>query len=80
MPNCDWGRPCDCAECDGDRVEAATYRTGGLCSWCPAPAVMVYTEHTVDRKGMPGIDAHACCRRCFDRRTAQRAAPLRTAG
>jgi hypothetical protein len=65
MPNCDWGRPCDCNECCGDRADSVRDQLGKPCGYCRKnPATGVHHNFTVDRKGMGGYDAVPCCGEC----------------
>ncbi|MGE7924742.1 hypothetical protein ACQKND_16385 [Viridibacillus arvi] len=52
MPNCDWGRPCDCLDC-----RTSTIRV--LCPHCGfnnALSVIGYSTFSIDRKGVGGYD------------------------
>jgi hypothetical protein len=77
MPNCDWGRPCDCGECSGDREDRVRADLGKPCGYCrKSPATVVRHDFTVDRKGMGGYDAVACCYACYENGGRRQARPL----
>jgi hypothetical protein len=45
---------------------------GQPCGYCrEKPATTVHHYPTVDRKGMIGIDARACCQQCADVRSGR---------
>jgi hypothetical protein len=77
MPNCDWGRPCDCNECCGDRADSVRDQLGKPCGYCRKnPATGVHHNFTVDRKGMGGYDAVPCCGECNGRQAPQSPPPM----
>jgi hypothetical protein len=53
MPNCDWGRPCDCIDC-------RTVYEKIKCTECgfenTVPIVRIVKGYSVDKKGVGGYD------------------------
>lgn len=74
MPNCDWGRPCECSECRTDLEE----RTAKICAACDADlngsGVERYyeTDYSVDRKGIGGYYARYYCKNCHAKNVERR--------
>jgi len=64
MPNCDWGRPCDCSECSGGRRQQALQST---CSsfGCNQPPTETVDTLGVDRKGISSYGTRAYCSSCY---------------
>ena len=52
MPSCDFGRPCDCAECSRFRDKK--------CLKCNET---VFTEWKMDRKGLSGYVTYDLCKK-----------------
>jgi len=54
MPNCDWGRPCDCTECSERRHEST-------CHLCNEKATKFITKYITDRKGIGDYYTKSLC-------------------
>ena len=59
MPNCDWGRPCECSEC-----------SAGPCQVCGKRALIIRGTNMVDRKGCTWTGFERHCSECWALRNA----------
>ncbi len=59
MPNCDWGRPCDCRECtDMHRRD--------ICDICNEnKTIITHSQYEIDRKGMGYYEFINYCQKCW---------------
>lgn len=58
MPNCDWGRPCDCSDCRPSPGQRQ-------CIVCGVkPGTIVIKKDGMDRKGMSYIIFDTYCEQC----------------
>lgn len=59
MPNCDWGRPCDCRDCtDMHRRE--------ICDICNNnKTIITHSQYEVSRKGIGYYDFTNYCQKCW---------------
>ncbi len=62
MPNCDWGRPCDCRECtEMSRTE--------ICQICSKNKTFkTQSEYIIDRKGRHYYDFINYCSKCWEKK------------
>lgn len=56
MPNCDWGRACNCRECTESMINRIT-----KCSYCDNKHMKVIIDYECDRKGIGSYKAIGLC-------------------
>ena len=54
MPNCDWGRPCNCNDCIDTHIPTE-------CSYCKEKPIVTIRILETDRKGMTGYSTFGFC-------------------
>jgi hypothetical protein len=54
MPNCDFGKPCDCPDCS-EKINIQT------CSNCNNDVYKIINEYNIDRKGIGYYDYYGLC-------------------
>lgn len=65
MPNCDWGRPCNCRECTD------MHRTD-ICDICKKyKTIIINSEYEIDRKGIGYYNFINYCQKCWDDKKKQ---------
>jgi len=60
MPNCDWGRPCNCREC----TEMNRRDKCDICN--ESKTILTHSQYEMDRKGRSSYEFINYCQKCWE--------------